>query len=102
MNRIFHKHRWILTGASGYELPPGELKVYRRCACGETMTKIIKSAGGMSSEDLPIIVKDKCLIHMWKNTRDYTYFIHTDLGKIQAQTKLQQCGRCKNIRIKNR
>lgn len=102
MSRLLHKHKWVLTGASGYELPPGEIKVYRRCTCGETTEEIIKTAGGMVREDLPVTVKNRCLVHIWRNVRDYTYFIHTDLGKIQANAKLQKCTRCNNIRIKNR
>lgn len=100
MNRILHKHKWMLTGASGYELPPGELKVYRRCKCGEFKEEILRPAGGMTKEDLPIMVKNNCLIHFWRTIRNYSYFIPTDLGKIEVKASVQKCTKCNNIRIK--
>lgn len=96
-----HNHRLVLTGASGYDLPPGELKIYRRCDCGETRETVMKAAGGMTKEDIPVVVKTNCFMHIWRNVRDYTYFIHTDLGKIQASAKLKKCQRCFNIKIQS-
>jgi hypothetical protein len=94
-----HSHKWRLTSTSGYNTTPGVMEIYRKCTCGDVRKDTIEPSEAMISADIPIIVKSKCIFHRWKRKRDYIYCIDTSVGKIQVYGVLQQCSKCKDIRI---
>lgn len=96
-----HWHKWILTSTTTFQKQMGELDIWRKCSCGETSSVTIFPAQGIYTNDIPISVKDPCVIkHRWKKVRDYVYIIHTSVGDVTCnKAELQKCRRCDNIRI---